>query len=740
MRRSLIASAGVAVLLLAAGPSRAVPCAPPACTKIIDNGPDAVRKVIVVMGDGYTATEQMVYSKQVEGMLVEGMFGNDFFAEQQNAFNVYRLNLISTDWGLSEDTYDQNGTPDDPSDDTLINSVTRDSALKYIFTGVWGRCWLEHTNSGSTDLTEEAKLAALADNDLSYADYIVVILNHPGYGGCNRGPRDIVQTQGVVWQVLAHEAGHGIGDLEDEYGNVAEPWTGGPETTRNCSTVLDRGNVLWNRYIDGATAVPTVFGAGMDSNRTVGMFEGCGTKQTGIWRPVDNCRMRGNFPDFCPVCQNLMRNSLYPFLQHKFDRGLAGDFDGDGRDDVLVQSADDLAIYRAGNTPNRLDRVWTANNRVPAAPGFPEPWILSSGDQLFVADFDGDDKDDVYVLNTTSWPARWVGLLRSNGTGLETLSKYSGKLPDYGFIGAADQLFPADFDGDGNQDLYLFSGASWGDRYMGLLRSTGTALTAVARHDASIADWTMGAGDRYHVADFDGDSKDDLYVFNGSDWGGTRYLGMLKSSGAGLAGIRRYTDTLASGWYMGVKDHFYVGDIDGDGKDDLYVFNGTDWSSIYLEMTKSTGTALDFVKRYDDDAATAAATDIPGWTMKEGDRFFVADANKDGRADLFVFNPIDWGTEHLGTLESSGTDLSGSWVADWVTGIPGAGAWNLGILDNILPANYQGGPGKPDLYILNTDWLGLIRRSPAGFVMDRHYYQWIHSPIFDSKPWSPDMP
>src|SRR5262249_34279889 len=159
-----------------------------------------------------------------------------------------------------------------------------------------------------------------------------------------------------------------------------------------------------------------------------------------------------------------------------------------------------------------------------------------------------------------------------------------------------------------------------------------------------------GAGDQLHVGDFDGDGKDDLYIFNGTNWS-SKYLGMIRSSGAALSDIKLYTGTLPSGWHMGAHDEQYVGDFDGDHKADLYVFNGQDWAVAYLEMTRSTGTGLAYVKRYDDDAGTAWATNIPGWTMKKGDRFFVADANKDGKADLFVYNPkVDWGTEYLGTL------------------------------------------------------------------------------------------
>jgi hypothetical protein len=274
---------------------------------------------------------------------------------------------------------------------------------------------------------------------------------------------------------------------------------------------------------------------------------------------------------------------------------------------------------------------------VPSAPGSSYFWTLSAGDKFYVGDFDGDGKEDVYVVNTTSWGTRYVGLVCSNGTGIETVIHYAGTLPGYGLIGSADEFFVADFNGDDKKDLYLFSGSSWSTKYMGLLKSTGTSLTTVVRYDAKIPGWEIGANDKYYVADSDGDHRDDLYVFNGTNWGSFTYLGMLKSSGTALNDIKLYT--LASGWKMGANDQHFVGDIDGDGKTDLYIFNGTDWCCAYLEMTKSTGTALNFVKRYNDDPATAWATYVPGWTMEKGDKFYAADANKDGKADLFVFNP-----------------------------------------------------------------------------------------------------
>jgi FG-GAP repeat. len=34
-------------------------------------------------------------------------------------------------------------------------------------------------------------------------------------------------------------------------------------------------------------------------------------------------------------------------------------------------------------------------------------------------------------------------------------------------------------------------------------------------------------------------------------------------------------------------DQFFVGDLNGDGKDDLVIFNGDDWSMAYVGLFRS---------------------------------------------------------------------------------------------------------------------------------------------------------
>jgi hypothetical protein len=76
--------------------------------------------------------------------------------------------------------------------------------------------------------------------------------------------------------------------------------------------------VSWSALITNQSLIvplPTIFnGANMDANGTVGLFEGCATYQRGIYRPVSECRMKTNSPNFCPVCSAIMSRSVERYL------------------------------------------------------------------------------------------------------------------------------------------------------------------------------------------------------------------------------------------------------------------------------------------------------------------------------------------------------------------------------------------------------------------------------------------
>ena len=682
---------------------------PDSVTQILNSGPPGTKKNIAVLGDGFAAGDQTLYNNTVQTLLMDGVFGHDYFYEDRQAFNIYRVNLISNDSGVTRRVYDEHGTPYDKSDDTIVSTTVKDTALGFIYSGSWAHCWMEGGANTDTKI-QNALNTWVPDYDL-----VVIILNEAGGGGCGGGGFQIV-TLGSGWDTMAHEFGHGTGGLADEYCKPGT-YTGGEPSDVNVTKNTNRATLKWNRFVHPDTPIPTGINpspgngactgynqgtkpAGWSDSQDAGLFEGAQYKDDGIYRPVVNCRMRGNSPPFCPVCYTELKTKMHPFTGRSFEKCYTGDFNGDGRDDLLVHNNDGIMIYRSDGS--RLDLVFARQ--------IVQGWAFKPSDQFFVGDFNGDGKDEVALFNGADLGTPWLVLLGDDlHDGLQAYASYEGSIPSWTFK-PHDEFYVADWDGNGKKDLVVFNGVDHAVPCFGMIRSSGTGFSLAARYNHYLPGWTMRRSDRFKVGDLDGDGKEDLWVINSSGWS-IPYLGMLRSTGAGLAMSKRYDGRMPH-WTMKAGDHHYVGDFDGDGKADLYVFSGSGWSVPYLAMLKSTGTELQFRNRYEGNA--------PGWQMRKNDEHWVSDINGDGKADLFVYNHNDWAHEYLGTMLSTGAALNCSSVEDWV------GEWNLGSVDKFIPCNYEGAAGQRDLFVHNKDWFGMIRATP-GLSLQRIYYRWIHN-------------
>ncbi len=671
---------------------------PDSMTQILSSGPTGTKVNIAVLGDGFAdGADQTKYNNKVNDLLFNGLFKNDYYFEDIQAFNVFRVNLISVDSGVGTKTYN-NGT--------LLSTVTKNTALGYYYSGSWSHCWLEGGPNTGT-LVNNALNLWVPDHEL-----VLILLNNPGFGGCGGGGFAVLPL-GVTWDTVAHEFGHGLGGFCDEYCETDTTYTGGEPGCVDNTINTNRATLKWGRFVNPATPVPTGVGkcadytqgarpTDWDDNQSVGLFEGAGTVNRGIYRPVINCRMRSNLPPYCPVCYTHMKSINDAKTQRTFLNVYAGDFDGDGKSDALIHNGNGIMTYRSNGS--QLDVHFSCVDLVPGS------WQFQAGDQFWTGDFNHDGKDEVLVFNGNNWVMPYLGLLADDGAGgLKLIARYDGSMPGWQFR-PSDQFFVGDFDGDGRTDVWVFNGNNWSIPYLGMLHSTGTGLSLVQRYDANLPGWQMRPSDQFFVGDFNGDKKADLFVFNGNAWS-IPYLGMLASNGSSLSMSHRYDGNMPD-WQSRPSDQHFIGDFNADGKADLYVFNGDAWSIAYLGMLRSDGSSLSMVQRYDGNA--------PGWQMRTHDRHYIADLNADGKADLVVFNANDWSPVYLGRMISTGTGLNCDWSATWI------GGWHLGTVDRFEPCHYQGPPGKPDLFVHNTDWFGMLR-SASPWVLDKIYYRWIHN-------------
>ncbi|RNB49924.1 hypothetical protein EDM22_09130 [Agromyces tardus] len=624
---------------------------------------DPKRKTLAILGDGFDAAGQAAFNKFVQDKVIDAVFGSGYYNEDSAAWNIIRVNLESKDPAASTRTWNLMGTPTKKSDDTKTESL-KDTALGIISNGEWWYDWFEDSAKTQKAIQDAVKKWAPG------ADFTLIVVNSTLPGGLRSGTV-LKVTMAENWDTIAHEFGHGFGDLADEYGKSAKGAYDGKKEGEpkkvNVTITKTLNGLKWAQFVDPATPVPTGIGAdagytagakpaGWDDSLDAGLFEGGHTYATGIYRPAIACRMKTNPNEFCPVCYTELKRVHHETTGRSFRRLAAGHFTPDRAPEFLEYGDRSITLYRqAGDSWQHVHTTADAMSG----------WDVKPGDQFFTGDFDGDGRDEVVVYNSVDFPIPYLGLfeVRLDGT-LHLLARYDGDIPGWGGFARNDRFLVGDFDGDGKQDLLIYNLADWSSRYVALLTSTGRGFRLTRFYENELPGWgALAPWDMFSAGDFSGTGRDDVLIWNGRDWS-EKFLGILRLQRSGFRTIRLYVDDLPGWGGFATNDRIYIGDFDGDGKDDLYLFNGLDWSSRYLGMFRSTGSGFTRVRLYEDD--------VPGWGgLRAGDQFEPADLTGSGKVGLFAWNTHDWSVGYAGRMLSDGTHLRADWEEDWV------GEWHL---------------------------------------------------------------
>lgn len=140
-------------------------------------------------------------------------------------------------------------------------------------------------------------------------EHIIILANTDTYGGGGiYNSYTLTYTGGKHFRpVVVHEFGHSFAGLGDEYpyGNDDPQYYSDTEPWEPNLTTLKDFSGKWEDMISQGTPRPTPLSEDEKViTSRVGLFEGGGYLEKGIYRGVQDCRMRTNtVPEFCPVCK-----------------------------------------------------------------------------------------------------------------------------------------------------------------------------------------------------------------------------------------------------------------------------------------------------------------------------------------------------------------------------------------------------------------------------------------------------
>ena len=277
---------------------------------------------------------------------------------------------------------------------------------------------------------------------------------------------------------------------------------------------------------------------------------------------------------------------------------LRGDFDGDGKTDVLVKYDNKWYIaYNGGTFSGSYVR-------------FQDMEYLDHFDgvnlsDVAVGDFNGDGKSDVFgAFGDGKWKVSWS-------------AKSDWKYLNQSVMRTKDLAF-GDFDGNGKMDVM----SAWGDGKWRVSWAGTSSWSVLNQSDLRIKDLDFG--------DFNGDGKTDIFATWGGywrvSWSGTSSWKTLNSAGflsADATAIEIAVNVAAAS--MIIEDLAF-GDFNCDGKTDIMglrpggkwviAWSGTSAGEITKRST-SRMNELDFESRRTSKTASFCTDAIANWEYKE---------------------------------------------------------------------------------------------------------------------------
>lgn len=344
-----------------------------------------------------------------------------------------------------------------------------------------------------------------------------------------------------------------------------------------------------------------------------------------------------------------------------------GDWSGDGRGDVAVLATDPEDGATTGEV-FASDAQYRTTVETGTRAG--DTLSLATADSLLgrvAGDVTGDGRRDIVQLVRTGGGAA-LQVIRGTASGLAPAATWWSQAGDATNVGTGDlRLVVADFTGEGRADAAIVRLATGeaSTTSVFLARSTGSRFTDVRRIGSTAVDLSTS---RLLAGDVNGDGIGDLVAVSATSAGGS-ILRVARSTKDRVLGRLA---TWGSDPHAPADLRPMMGDVNRDGRSDLILaLRAGDGVRVAAYRSPRKGTGFSRIYLTGTLGIPFAAT-----------RFAAADANADGRADVYAL--VDRGTDADGNplgadvwrllSTASGALAASRWLSgvplDWETSVP----------------------------------------------------------------------